>query len=320
MAGMSAIILAGDRRGSKLVRHENKAFLGFRGEPLFLHVLKALLSAKRVGRIVIIGPAKRIKDVLSKFGFGGQKLLSVIEQRENLLENTKAGFVASLGKGYSKKIFEDLRRSEHRDTAALFVPCDVPLITPWEIDDFIARTDSEHHEYTIGMTGEAAMEYYYPAEGKPGIRMVYYHLREGLLRHNNLHIGKPLKVDRLSYVESMYEARYQTKFFNMIKIYSTLVFNGRRVMSSLRCFGGLQMALTLYGMGAGWWYEHLRRGNSLRATMKCIGAIMGMKMQAVITEYGGATLDVDNARDLEIAEQMYDEWMAHQKEIYDRSA
>ena len=61
MAGMSAIILAGDRRGSKLVRHENKAFLGFRGEPLLLHVLKALLSAKRVGRIVIIGPAKRIK-------------------------------------------------------------------------------------------------------------------------------------------------------------------------------------------------------------------------------------------------------------------
>lgn len=320
MAAMSAIVLAGDRRGSKLVLHENKAFLEFLREPLLTHVIKALLAAERVGTIVVVGPAARIKELLDSCVFQHRGKIVIIEQRENLLENLKAGYVATFGIKYTKRQFEGLRKSEHADTPALFMPCDVPLVTPWEIDNFIHRADSEHYEYTIGMTGEKAMEYYYPTQDNPGIEMGYYHLREGRCRHNNLHLGKPLKVKRLSYVEAMYEARYQTKFLNIVKLYSTLAFAGRRVSASLRVFVALQAAQSLYAKGGGWWYEYFRKGNSIRSVMNTIGGIMGLNMQSVFTEYGGATLDVDNAADLQVAEKMYDAWMAHQREIHEKTA
>ena len=63
-------------------------------------------------------------------------------------------------------------------------------------------------------------------------------------------------------------------------------------------------------------YERIRGTNRLSTLTRCVGGIMDMKMGATFTSYGGAALDVDNARDLEIVERMRDKWMTHQEEIY----
>ena len=91
---VNALILAGDRQASIQVKNDNKAFLLLRGKPLFMHVLAALQEAELVGDIVVIGPKDRLLRALEDFDM---ERVRVIEQRDNMIENFKAGYVATLG-------------------------------------------------------------------------------------------------------------------------------------------------------------------------------------------------------------------------------
>ena len=137
MLSLSAVVLAGDKKGAKAIKHDNKAFLEFRGEPLIVHVFRALQAAERVGRIVVVGPARRLQALIDTANLPDRDRIMIVEQRQNLLENGKAGYVASLGMDYSPSLFHSLRQSEHAETAMLAVTCDIPLVTPWEIDKYL---------------------------------------------------------------------------------------------------------------------------------------------------------------------------------------
>lgn len=320
MPGISAVVLAGDRKGAKAIRHENKAFLSYRGEPLLVHVLRALQQAQSISSIVIVGPKKRLQKMLASSSLGDAEGLQVVEQRQNLLENGKAGFVHSLGKEYSPSLFHDLRHTEHADTQALFVSCDIPLVTSWEVDELVTKSDLTKYDYSIGLTKESVMEHYYPADGQPGIKMAYFHLAEGRCRQNNMHVVKPLKVHRLIFIEQMYLTRYQKKLRNIFRLFLSLLFVGRWTFRAAQVYIGLQFAAWLYRrQGGGRLYERVRAANTLRLVTRCIGGIMDMKLQGIFTTYGGAVLDVDNAKDLEVAEAMHETWMEHQRQIHQRS-
>ena len=50
-------------------------------------------------------------------------------------------------------------------------------------------------DYALGLTGEEAMEDFYPVSpGEPGIHMAYFVTREGRLRQNNLHLVRPARL------------------------------------------------------------------------------------------------------------------------------
>ena len=55
MPGLAAVVLAGGGKGAKAIKHDNKAFLEFRGEPVIIHVFRALQAAGRIGCIVVVG-------------------------------------------------------------------------------------------------------------------------------------------------------------------------------------------------------------------------------------------------------------------------
>ena len=316
MPGIAAVVVAGDKRGAKAINHDNKAFLMFRGEPLIIHVLRALQAAETVGRIVVVGPAARLESAIDSSGLPEADRITIVQQRQNLIENGKAGFVASLDMEYSPALFHSLRKSEHVDTPVLVLSCDIPLVTPWEIDELISSCDMSSYDYCVGLTKDDVLKAYYPTDDKPGIRMDYFHLREGRCRHNNLHLVKPFKIHRLVFVEQMYLARYQKKFTNMFRMIMVLLFVGRWVFSATRLYLGLQLARSLYGCHKGGrLYERIRATNGLQSLARCIGGIMDMKMNGVFTSYGGAVLDIDNAKDLAIAETMRDGWMDHQEKI-----
>ena len=318
MPVLSAIVLAGDKKGAKAIKRDNKAFLEFRGEPLIIHVFRALQAAGQIGTIVAIGPARRLQSVINSSNLPDRGRIIVIEQRQNLLENGKAGFVASLGMEYSPSLFHSLRLSGYAETPVLAVTCDIPLVTSWEIDEMISASDMNKYDYCIGLTKDGVMEAYYPSGDTPGIRMAYFHLREGRCRHNNLHLVKPLKIHRMVFVEQAYLARYQKKFTNMFRLILVFLFVGRWMFRATRFFITCQFARSRYNrLEGGRLYERVRRMNRLSAITRCIGGIMDMKMGGVFTSYGGAVLDIDNARDLEIVETMRDRWMAHQEKIYD---
>jgi CTP:molybdopterin cytidylyltransferase MocA len=319
MPGIAAVVLAGDGKGSKAIKHDNKAFLEFRGEPVIIHVFRALQAAERVGCIVVVGPAGRLQTIIDASNLPDRDRIIVVEQRQNVLENGKAGFVASLGIVYSPSLFHSLRQSEHADTAALALTCDIPLVTPWEIDEMISASNMRKYDYCIGATKDDVMEPYYPSGDEPGIRMAYFHLNEGRCRPNNLHMVKPLKIHRMVFVEQMYLARYQKKFTNMFRLIMVFLFVGRWMFRATRLYFSLQFARSRYNrLKGGRLYERVRKTNRLSSYTRCAGGVMDMKMGCTFTSYGGATLDADNAKDLEVAERMRDRWMTHQEEIYHR--
>jgi len=313
---VNAILLAGDRRASVQVKNDNKAFLPLRGEPLLVHILRALKQSRHVNNIIVIGPSDRLSETIQNHAeqLTGNGEIRVVEQKENMIENFKAGYVATLGLPETAS-FMELRGTEHADAPALVVPCDIPLLTPWEVDEFITQSNMHDYDYSIGITSEKVLSYYHPTEEKPGIQMIYFHLREDLWRQNNLHLVKPLKFEHLDYVEKMYEWRYQTHLFNALRMMFALLLVSWRFMTAIRVFVLLQLSLYYDRHGHPNLSKSIRMHAPLETFQRGVGNILGARTQLTYTHLGGAALDVDHDENLDTLEAMYDDWMAHQQDL-----
>ena len=319
---ISAVLLAGDRVASKPIENENKAFLEFRGSPLFIHVIRALLSSTHVGKIVIVGPAERLKRALEKEALpeAPDHPILVADQGANLIENTLVGFFTSIDVPVKEDIeeqFDEYADSEFREVPVLVLSCDIPLLTPWEVDEFIDGSDVSSFDYFIGMSDESVMAAFEPAGELPGIVMSCYHLAEGRCRHNNLHLGKPLKLTGMHHIERMYELRYQKRMINMFKLILRILAARGNAGAALRLFITMQLARSRGERRRGKFYRFLRSRNSQNKVLEIISSILGLRANAVFTRYGGAVVDVDNAHDLHAAEERYEEWMDLQRAIHD---
>jgi hypothetical protein len=166
----------------------------------------------------------------------------VVEQKSNMIENFKTGFISTLGADPSIP-FESLRGSHFDETPVLVAPSDIPLLTSAEVDEFLQRSNMHEYDYSIGVTSQTVLSNYYPKGEQPGMQMIYFHVKEDLMRHNNLHIGKPLKFAHLDYIEKMYEWRYQTRSANILRMLGSLLFAGWRLLKGLRTFILLQLSL-----------------------------------------------------------------------------
>jgi GTP:adenosylcobinamide-phosphate guanylyltransferase len=313
---VDAVVLAGDRRASVQVCGENKAFLQVRGAPLLIHVLRAMKRSNSVRNMVVVGPPDEVTRLLESYGLllGGTGRIDVVEQGTNMLENFKRGYCKLMGVGLDSS-FDALRGGELEDIPVLTVPCDVPLLTAMEVDEFVQRSNMYEYDYSIGITSERVLSRYHPAGDASGIQMIYFHVKEDLLRHNNLHLCKPLKLDHLDYVERMYEWRYQTRWANIVRMLSSMLFAGWRLLKGVRIF--MLMQLSLYYDRHG----HPRLSDRLRSLVPFnrladgIGNALGARVQLVYTHFGGAALDVDNDEALEAIEERYDEWIYLQEHL-----
>ena len=101
------------------------------------------------------------------------------------------------------------------DQAMLIVPCDAPLMTPQEVEYFISHANMENYDHVLGLVSQKQLKYFYPQEGKPGIKMAYLHIKEDSFRINNLHLVKPLRIENREYIQKMYQYRYQRNFKNL---------------------------------------------------------------------------------------------------------
>lgn len=297
---VDSILLAGDRRASKAVRHDNKAFLKLKGEPLIIHVLRALQNSHSVNNIYIVGPKERLTETLQAFqeSLPAISRISVVEQRENMIANVKAGFETAHIDG---------------EEPVMVVPCDIPLVTGREIDEFVEQSDMENFDYTIGITEKSVLDHYAPSGDKPGLDMICFHVKDGLFRQNNLHLARPNRLKHLNHIEKMYEWRYQTHFFNILRLGVSLLFSSWHFVTAIRVFMLLQLSLYYDRHGHPNFSKKLRDHAPLSTLNKGISHILGARVTTVYTTFGGATLDVDNDESLDVIEQMYDEWMAYQQ-------
>ena len=318
---VNAILLAGDRRASVKVRDDNKTFLLLKDEPLLIHILRALKQSHFVENITVIGPAERITETLDRHAdqLAGDGEIIVVEQRDNMVENFKAGYVSTLGLPETTD-FADLRNGEYANTPVLVVPCDIPLLTPWEVDEFINQSNMHDYDYSIGITSEKVLSHYHPTKDRPGIQMIYFHLREDLWRQNNLHLAKPLRFEHLDYIEKMYEWRYQTHLFNVLRMMFSLLLVSWRFVAALKVFTFLQLSLYYDRHGHPHLADRLRMHAPLSSLSLGVGRIIGARTQITYTHLGGAALDVDHDENLDAMDAMYDDWMAHQSALRGRNA
>ncbi len=352
MDKINVVILAGDRKASLLVDNDNKAFLKVKSIPCIIHTLKSFLAAEKTGNIVITGPKMRLEKTLDEYSLLNEEKIKIVEQRESLIENGEAGYIAALGmeqemndknestvpdskvliqerkckpanknfqKIYTKShLYSDLKklnRDNFAEIPVLISSCDIPVITPREIDEFIDKADLENHDYVIGFCREEALKYYYPEKNKPGMKLNYFHLREGNFRVNNMNIVKPLKIERLDYIEKMYEVRYQKKLFNMVKLLSRILFSGRGVLRAVFKAVKLHLALFCYDRGYEKFYPRFKESVRIDKVFGSISKILGTRASYVITSYGGAALDIDHPEDRDAIEIMFEDWIKHQENI-----
>ena len=314
---VDAVLLAGDKKGSAPIYHDNKAFLLLRGVPLVVHVLRTLLRTAHVERIFVVGLFERLTRLLRQYEleYGPDQRIVVVAQKTNLIENAMAGFVASLPQAASEMTHAQLAESQFSERYALFLPSDIPLTTPHEIDEFIVKSDMINYDYSIGVCSQEVLAAYYPKPPSVGIVMACFHLRDDAVRQNNLHLGRPFRVERMLYVEKMYRLRYQRRIANMLRMVLELMLSGRGVARSVLLF--LRMQLTLFFYSHRCWnlYSLARRRISRERILTRVGQLLGTRMQMVATRFGGAALDIDNAEHLEIADRMAVNWLDYQNRI-----
>ncbi|SJZ74548.1 NTP transferase domain-containing protein [Selenihalanaerobacter shriftii] len=168
----NAVILAG-ARNTNLVTKEStinyEALVRVMQRPMILYVLQALNMAKKINKIVVIGPKEEEKLLLAN----GANL--VIESKEDIVKNIKLGLQA---------LTDEFSNNQH----FLLVSSDIPLVTGEAIDDFIIKCK----------TSQVEADLYYPIISKernlamyPESKRTYVKLKEGTYTGGNLTLISP---------------------------------------------------------------------------------------------------------------------------------
>ncbi len=311
---LDVIVTAGDRGASRAVLGKNKVFLPLAGIPLINYVLSAVEQLSSVARIFVVGNVAQLQEALavSPNPFRGLRPLYVLEQGNTLYENVWNTFLHTLPDYTPGMDWQHYMETPLVDKAVLVMPGDIPLATPFEIEAFIASCDLTKYDYFLGLTAEPALRPYYPQDGHSGIRMAYFVLRDLQVRQNNLHLVKPFRMGNRHYIQKVYDARYQREWYNIAKLCWELCTTQR---GSLRVGGYfLYLHLAPYLSLMGWQRIALLRPLFLDASFvaSLLSHLLQTRLTTVLTDYGGCTLDVDNAEHYAALCANFERWMAHQ--------
>ncbi|MEE8495187.1 MAG: nucleotidyltransferase family protein [Xanthomonadales bacterium] len=303
LSPLDAIILSGtDSNPKRMVQGRNKAFLEVGGEVLVRRVAETLLNASSIGFVFVVGPAEPLRKALD----GLTDQVVIVDQVGKMLANTWAAIHASEARCLTGENGVDPERP------LLIISCDLPLISPTAVDDFVARcaqaenAAQTHFSLFGGVVEEASLRRYYPQEGKPGIRRPYVHFSHELLRLANIYVARPRKLSHQEFLQTGFSYRKARNWRNVMSLVrSYLGWSGgwKAAWLTLR----LQATLMASRRG-GKLYRWLREGNSLERVELAMGALLGGTVKMIITPYGGFSLDVDDEEDFRVLNQRFDDW------------
>jgi 2-C-methyl-D-erythritol 4-phosphate cytidylyltransferase len=106
----AAAILLCAGRGERLGAGVEKALAPLAGRPLFLWSLEALERCPAIGGIVIVGPARKLQDVLAAAGFGSGKVVAWSEGGRERQDSVARGLRA-LPPGFDLVVVHDSARA-----------------------------------------------------------------------------------------------------------------------------------------------------------------------------------------------------------------
>lgn len=318
-----AIVMAGDRGSYRSVYGSHKALLRIGGEPVLSYVLGALDQSRYVARIFVVGPKERVLRSLdgSSLAAGIRKELILLDQWGSLLENAWNTFLATVAGSARPVTFEeeeeDLRR-RYEDRAALVLGSDMPLLTPYELDEFVEGCDLDRHDFFLGTTSEEVLKVYGPQAGTPGIRFVHFCFRESKERQNNLHLIRFFRVVNRQYAQLMYRYRYQRRWANVAALFLRLLRLPEVRAGVVARFFLLHAARVADQRGWRGLLKQVRRALPKSRLEQDVSRLLQTRFALVSTTYGGAALDVDNEEHFEIIRLNFQRWRDHQEDLYAR--
>jgi len=314
LKAIPAIVAAGDRRAAKAVYGQSKVYLELGGRALVAHVVAALQDVPEVSEVWVVGNAERLHEIFDRDEIQRAlcKPLRIVPQFRNLYENIWQTYRRLLpGAGAAGR---DPEAAEERDLV-LYLSADMPFATPQEISQFIQRAAALDCDYACGLVTEESMEGFYPAApGEPGIRMAYFNLREGRFRVSNLHLVRPARIVNRTYVEELYEHRYQKQFGNIVGLAARLVRKEEGGLRILRYY--VLIHLAGFADRRGWrrLADWLRASVPLDRVAQACSALLRADFRFAVTSIGGCALDIDNERDYDVARLAFERWRAAQRE------
>lgn len=304
-APLDAIVMAGtDSNPRRMIKDQNKAFLDVGGEVLVRRVVGALLGAESIGKIFVVGPHDRLSAVLG----GLPPEVIIVEQSGRLVANAWAGIGAS----------EAHYRKDHGSDDPLrplfFISCDLPIISPAAVDDFVARCADEDIKseapfaILAGVAEEASLKGFYAEDGKDGIQRPYVNFRECRVRLANIYVARPRTLANQQFLETGFAHRKAEKLKNVI-ILAWKFLGQSGGWAAAWYTAKLQLTLVV-SKKQGRLYQWLRGTNSTARAEQCVGNVLGGSVRIVITPYGGLSLDVDDEEDYRILSRRFEEWSA----------
>jgi molybdopterin-guanine dinucleotide biosynthesis protein A len=301
---LDAIVLAGtDSNPRRMIEGQNKAFLEFGGEPLVRRVVDALLQARSVGQVFVVGPSGRLRQALGALS----ERVTVVEQVGKMLANAWRAIEA---------VEEAFRQQTGRDDPQrplLFLSADLPLITAAAVDDFVARCAHEDqapaapYGMLAGVAEEHSLRRYYGDAARPGVERPYVHLAECRVRLANIYVGRPRLLAHQEFLQTGFEHRKAEKWKNVMAL--TWHFLGQAGGWHAAWITLRLQATLLAARGQGRFYRWLRGANSTALIERACGTVLGGPIRMVITPWGGLSLDVDNEDDYRVLSQRFEEWL-----------
>ncbi len=312
--GIDAIVLAGDRKGARLLYGTNKAFLMLKGKPLLSYVLRALDASEEIRSIHIVGPVERVRESLSEFQF--RKPISYIDQGESIFQNLWYGSLHSFPEYVRGSDYRSLAGSKEADKVVLATTCDMPMLEPAEVDAFIRQSPINDYDLIFGVTRKEMLLPFLHTPQTPGFSFAYFCFRDQIIRHSNVFLLRPLKLGFVmeEFIPMIYNFRYQKKWRNIFGSLGYILSLGIGPRG-IWYFLMLQLAKSADLKGWGRIRELARKRVSLKAVLDYVNPIMQTRFTAQETIGPGTALDADSEEDLAIFEQTYDRWKEIQKRI-----
>jgi hypothetical protein len=281
-------------------------------------VVVALQNVPEVSEVWVVGNEDRLREVFESEEIKRElrKPFHIVPQFRNLYENVWQTYRRLLpGAGPTGR---DPEAAEEREFV-LYLSADMPFATPQEISQFIHRAAELDCDFACGLVTEESMEVFYPtAPGEPGIRMAYFNLQEGRFRVNNMHLVRPARIVNRSYIEEMYEHRYQKQFGNIVGLAARLV---RKEEGGLRIlFYYILIHIAGIANRRGWrrLADRLRAWIPLDRVAQACGALLRTDFRFAVTNIGGCAVDIDNEGDYDVAKLAFEPWRDAQLERAER--
>lgn len=197
---LDAVVLAGapnTGRLSEISDEQYEALIDLGGKPIVRYPVEALLAARTIGPVVVVGPPAELKEALAGLD------VEIIPPTGGMFENALAGcrHIAA--------------RAGERNRLVFFASADSPLITPEVVDGLVETCLARGGDLFYPVLERSVMEAKFPST-----RRTYGRLRDGTYTGGNVFLVDAAVLEReRSTAEALIRARK-----NPLKLAQTLGF------------------------------------------------------------------------------------------------